>query len=1022
MNITRFSIRRPVGISMIVLLLVILGLYSYFYMGVELLPDTENPYIGVHARYDGAGPEEMEQQVVKPLEEAFSSLSDLKQITSTVNSESAFILLEFNDTVDPDMALLDATKKANSIQRSLPDDMDEPSVMKRSNDDIPVMEIAVTSSKALTEMKWSAEYIFQDELAKAGGVSEVEVMGQELQDVIVDVDKDKLRFYDFSLNDIVKLIGQETVLVPAGSVYTEKKEINVRLAEQYNSLEDVRNLQLTNNDGLTVYLSQLADIQIKDTRKTNYSRVDGQETISMIVFKNSDANVVQTAEAVNEKLDELREKYPDYQFTIVSETAKYVKQSLHNTLGTLIEGIITTSLVLYFFLRGWRSSLMVAIAIPTSLIASIFIMYLAGFTFNMLSLLGMTLCIGILVDDSIVVLENIHRHLAMGKSAAQAAEDGRMEIGLAAIAITLCDVVVFLPIAFMSGTVGQLFRQFGLTIVFATLFSLFISFTLTPMLASKFYQNGLIEPEGRLWSFFAQAEKKLLLNYERFLRWSIEHWKRILLLVTVIFMAVMSLLPLGLIGSEYMPQTDEGTIRISLDLPIGMNVGETDKVVREVEKFVADIPEVKHYLSYVGRSGENKANITVQLVDKKDRRRDIWQIIEEIRKFTASFSDVRVMVNAEQSSMGNGKGGIGGNAALQFELLGSDNGSLEKAAEEMVSYMQKMRGVRDVKSSYEDGMPEYKLQVDRRRLNYYGLSLSDVENTFRTAIAGKTAGVVTGDVSNNGEDRDILVRLKNGDYFQPSDLEYIAVGEGEQQIYLGQIAEVKKSTGPLTIRRVDKARSIRLQANLSDRSLQDAMNEIKQKIERDYTKQGIKYQFTGQGKSMDDTFKQMFMALALSIILVYMLLAVLYESVLTPFIRMLSLPLGLIGSLFCLFITGNTINLYSLIGILVMDGLVAKNGTLLLDYTLHLKAEGVDPVNAVIQAGKTRLRAILMTSFTMVAGMLPTALALSEGSESKVSMAWVIIGGMISSTFFTLIVIPIVFILLEKKLSKRLIK
>lgn len=1022
MNITKFSIRRPVGISMIVLLLVILGLYSYFYMGVELLPDTENPYIGVHARYDGAGPEEMEQQVVKPLEEAFSSLSDLKQITSTVSSESAFILLEFNDTVDPDMALLDATKKANSIQRSLPDDMDEPSVMKRSNDDIPVMEIAVTSSKALTEMKWSAEYIFQDELAKAGGVSEVEVMGQELQDVIVDVDKDKLRFYDFSLNDIVKLIGQETVLVPAGSVYTEKKEINVRLAEQYNSLEDVRNLQLTNNAGLTVYLSQLADIQIKDTRKTNYSRVDGQETISMIVFKNSDANVVQTAEAVNEKLDELREKYPDYQFTIVSETAKYVKQSLHNTLGTLIEGIITTSLVLYFFLRGWRSSLMVAIAIPTSLIASIFIMYLAGFTFNMLSLLGMTLCIGILVDDSIVVLENIHRHLAMGKSAAQAAEDGRMEIGLAAIAITLCDVVVFLPIAFMSGTVGQLFRQFGLTIVFATLFSLFISFTLTPMLASKFYQNGLIEPEGRLWSFFAQAEKKLLLNYERFLRWSIEHWKRILLLVTVIFMAVMSLLPLGLIGSEYMPQTDEGTIRISLDLPIGMNVGETDKVVREVEKFVADIPEVKHYLSYVGRSGENKANITVQLVDKKDRRRDIWQIIEEIRKFTASFSDVRVMVNAEQSSMGNGKGGIGGNAALQFELLGSDNGSLEKAAEEMVSYMQKMRGVRDVKSSYEDGMPEYKLQVDRRRLNYYGLSLSDVENTFRTAIAGKTAGVVTGDVSNNGEDRDILVRLKNGDSFQPSDLEYIAVGEGEQQIYLGQIAEVKKSTGPLTIRRVDKARSIRLQANLSDRSLQDAMNEIKQKIERDYTKQGIKYQFTGQGKSMDDTFKQMFMALALSIILVYMLLAVLYESVLTPFIRMLSLPLGLIGSLFCLFITGNTINLYSLIGILVMDGLVAKNGTLLLDYTLHLKAEGVDPVNAVIQAGKTRLRAILMTSFTMVAGMLPTALALSEGSESKVSMAWVIIGGMISSTFFTLIVIPIVFILLEKKLSKRLIK
>lgn len=1027
MNITRFSIKRPVGITMVVMFFVVLGLYSFYHIGVELLPALNTPYVTVSVNYPGAGTEAIEQQVIKPLEDSLSSVANIKQMTSMANPERANIILEFEFGANADMASIDVTKRVNAVRSQLPEGVSEPVVVKRDINAQPIMEIAVTSQYPLSDMYTKADKVFKEHLERANGVSEVNLNGGRDKEIAIEVDKDKLLFYNISLNQIVSLIKGENTLLPAGSVYSNKTQTDVRLTAQYKTPEDLKQLQVANSEGAYIPLTEIANIKAQDSRATRYGRVNGQEAVSLEIYKNSDANIVDTAKAVSVELEKLKKDYPDYQFTTITDSSNFVKNSLNGTLGTLIEGLLTTGLVLYLFLRGWRSTAAVVIAIPTSLIATFFVMHIAGFTFNMMSLMGMTLCVGILVDDSIVVLENIHRHLRMGKDSKQAAEDGRMEIGMAALAITLCDVVVFMPIAFMTGMTGQFFRQFGLTIVFATLFSLFVSFTLTPMLASRFYQSGLKEPKGRLWSLMDRIEKKAIVHYENILCWSLANSKRVIAVVLVLFILSIALIPAGIIGAEYMPKTDESSFRLSVELPVGQNIDQTNEVVNKLEQYIKTIPEVKNCLSYVGSPTSNNGFLSVQLVNRRERDRSVWQIADDVREFAGSqIRHAKIRVSETQSSIAGVSGGSGGGrglggAPIQIELRGNNLENLVASSNQVQLMLAKIAGVKDIRSSYTEGMPELQINVDRDKLKFYNTSVSEVTNTFTAAISGQKAGVLTNDPNNAGEDTEIVVRLKNSDGFKASDLLTIPVKAGNQRLFLGEVAQIEQGTGPVMIRRVDKERSINIQANLTNRPLKEVLQEIQQNLTPELLGEGITYRSTGQAKSMDDTFGQMFKALGLSLILIYMLLAILYESFLTPLIRMLSLPLGLIGSFAFLAITGNTINLYSLIGILIMDGLVAKNGTLLLDYTLTLKDRGMSAYEAVIEAGKTRLKPIFMTTFTMIFGMLPTALSMTEGSETRVSMAWVIIGGLISSTIFTLIVIPIIFLFFEQYPLRKLL-
>ncbi|HWR09198.1 MAG TPA: efflux RND transporter permease subunit [Sporomusa sp.] len=778
----------------------------------------------------------------------------------------------------------------------------------------------------------------------------------------------------------------------------------------------MKQLYLTNTAGAAVPLTEIAEVRRQDSRATQYSRVNGDEAVALQVYKNSDANIVQTVQAVQEQLASLQQEYPDYQFIIVANDANYIDNSLNNTLTTLVEGIVTTGLVLFLFLRGWRSMAAVMVAIPTSLIATFLVMYMAGFTFNMMSLMGMALCIGILVDDSIVVLENIHRHLQKGEPAALAAEKGRNEIGLAAIAITLCDVVVFLPIAFMTDITGQYFRQFGLTIVFATLFSLFVSFTLTPMLAARLFKGGLTPRNSALWLWMDRLEQRAIDGYERLLRRSLAHGKQIVAAVLILFVAAVALIPAGIIGAEYMPRTDENSFRVSVELPVGQNLEMTDAVVAELEQYILTIPEVTYCLSYVGESNSNTARLTGQLVNKRERSRSVWQIADQIRGFARqNLGQAAVRISETESSVaGVSMGGSLEHSPVLIYLLGSDMDALIAASSRAQAIMGRISGLKDIRSNYRVGVPEFKLTVDREKMKFFHTSVNDVREAFAGAISGKKAGVLANDRNNNGRDTDIVVRLKASDSFKASDMTVIPVKAAESTVFLGDIARIEEGVGPVAITRVNKQRSLLVQANMTDRPLKEVLQEIDRQFKQEPLASGVTYRFGGQATNMDSSYHEIIQALVLSLLLVYMLLAVLYESAFTPVIRMLSLPLGLIGALLFLLITQNTINVYSLIGFLVMDGLVAKNGTLLLDYTLTLMGRGMTAYDALIEAGKTRLKPIFMTTLTMVVGMLPTALAFNEGAETRVSMAWVLIGGLLSSTVFTLIIIPIVFLFCER--------
>ena len=746
-----------------------------------------------------------------------------------------------------------------------------------------------------------------------------------------------------------------------------------------------------------------------------FGRLNGEDSVNLEVYKNSNANVVETADNVLNKLEVLKKNNPDCTFTVVNNSAEYVSTSLHNTLGTLIEGLCTTGLVLYLFLRGWRSTAAVMIAIPTSLISTFFVMYIAGFTFNMMSLMGMTLCIGILVDDAIVVLENIIRHLNMGEEPAEAAEKGRMEIGMAAIAITLCDAVTFMPIAFMTGMTGQFFKQFGLTIVFAGLFSLLVSFTLTPMMASKFFPKNWQPEQKPLWHKMDIIERWTMLKYGIMLKWVMANQKKMLAGIGAVFIAVMSLIPLNAVGSEYMPQTDEGSFQIMVQLPVDKNTDETNKVMLRIEEKLRTIPEVKYFLTRGGGSSAYEGRIMVTLVDKKERSRSVWDITKEMRKFAGEIHEADVRVSETQTSVAgvSNMGPRGGGGALQLELRGDDYPKLIAASEKVQKILKGIDGVRDVNSSYVEGMPELQLKPDREKLKAIGASIGDINTAFYSAVSGRKAGNLINDPLNEDQDTSINVRFKNADGFKASDIASIPVSVSGKTMFLGDLAEMSYGKGPVTIRRVDKQRSIDVGGSLGGRPLNDVLLDAKKELEKADLGDGITYKFKGQADRMNDAFGEMLMALILAMVLIYMLLAVLYESVITPFIRMFSLPLGLIGSVLFLFITNNTLNLYSMIGILVMDGIVAKNGTLLLDYTLTLMERGMSAYDAVIEAGKVRLKPIFMTTLTMIVGMLPMALAMTEGSETRVSMAWVIIGGLLTSTIFTLLVIPVIFLFFE---------
>ncbi|MEN6371406.1 MAG: efflux RND transporter permease subunit [Armatimonadota bacterium] len=1088
MWLTNVSIKRPVFILMVVLALIVLGFTARQKMPEELTPKVDLPYITVSTIYAGAGPQEIETLVTKPVEDAVGSTSGLKNITSYSQDGISVVVLEFELGTNSDTAAADVRDKLSAIRSTLPDDIEEPSVTKVDIGAQPIITMALRSSNMSgRDLRILADKTIREKLSSVRGAAAVYVEGGEEREVAVSIDRDRLQAYGLSINQVAQEMAAENLNLPSGSIKEgsggkEMRSYAVRTVGEFKDANEIANIKLQVPGGGTVRLGDIATVQDTVKEPEQLVRLNGKSAVIISVQKQSDANTVEVADGVKKDIDFFN-GYKDKQgnqvkgqlpagtkLIITNDDSQYVKDSLHDVNESLLEGIILVILIVFLFLHSGRATMIVAIAIPTSLVATFLPISSFGFTMNMMTMLALSLCVGILVDDSIVVLENIERHVRKGEAPPEAALNGRSEIGLAAIAITLVDVVVFVPIAFMGGIVGQFFRQFGITIATATLFSLFMSFTLTPMLASRWLRSKEDEEateerahHTRTGHIFDKVEafySKLDKGYRGVLSWALENRAMVVAIgiislftvlammpvptkfriivaviaaavplliaafnpkvksVALIFGATMVFLALFVhfpIGGEFMPETDQGKVQVSVELPAGSGLDATDKVVRQIENILAHKKGVQYYQSSIGSSssghfstssGSQYATINVKLLDKgKERPMSQDEFITQLSQDTALIPGATIRVSSEGQMGPSGQ-------PIQMEISGSNMDEMVMVADQVQAKMAKVPGVINIKNSWELGKPELQITVDRLRAADHGMSVAQVASAVRTSIVGNT----NAKLRDQGDEYDIRVQLAKPERESVEDVSNVIVGsQGGAPVYLRDVADVKLSAAPNKIDRKNRQRLITVGANIDTGAgykLANVQNQINKALKNVQTGSTM-IKVGGSSEMMNESFGYMISALFLAIALVYMLMGALFESFITPLVIMFSLPQAMIGALLALMITGYTISIVTMIGIIMLVGLVTKNAILLIDYTNTLRERGLSRNEAVLEAGPTRLRPIMMTTLAMVGGMMPTALALAKGSEWRAPMAVAVIGGLILSTLLTLLVIPTTYTIVD---------
>ena len=1019
MKLTQVSIQRPAFITMVFTALAVLGIFSYSQMGVDLLPKMDWPMVSVVTVYPGAGPKEIETTVSKPIEEALASLNGLKHIRSFSNEGVCVVLAEFSFTTDVETATNEVQRKIDGVRADLPKEIYTPTVSKSDINDFPIVRIALSSEVLdARELYQLADETIAERLEQLPGVSSVEIVGGQEREIRIEVDNDRLRAYNLSITHVSQALQRENLDFPTGKINSPTSQYIVRVAGKFTKPEAMNDIVLMANGDNKVYLRDVAQVLDTYNEDVTYTRLNGKAAVGLLLQRQSGANSVQVADLARAELTKIeQEQKGQIHFEIAQDITRFTLHSVDEVKRDLGIAVLMVALVLFVFLHSFRNSFIVLLSIPTSLITTFIMMQAFGFTINLVSLMALALVIGILVDDSIVVLENIHRHLERGEEQKSAALKGRSEIGFAAIAITLVDVVVFLPIALIGGIVGKIFKEFGLTIVVSTLLSLFVSFTLTPMLASKWSRAGSTTLSWGWLHFliekFEAFQENLNARYHTLLGWSLNHRKSILLASFVLLIASLALVPMGLIGTEFMTETDRGEFAVNLEMPIGTALDITDGAARRVENIIAGLPEVDRYLATVGKSESewsrakrpNVGQISITLVDKRSRKRSTAEIMNVIAEQTALIPGLKVRMSPISMF------GAAQESPLQIEVRGPDLDTLAPIADKVSIITADVAGTRDVKSSWEEGQPEIKVAVDRDRAAQLGLSLGEIGVALRTALEGDIATKF----KDGNTEFDTRVVLAKANRSQPDAVEKITlVNYRGERVFLGQVADVHYGKGPTTISRKDRERLITVSSNLDGTVALGQINaEIEKRIAELELPAGITITSGGDVQNMQDMFRDMTIAITFAAIFVYMIMVALFESYVHPFTIMFSIPVALVGGLGALALTGQTLNMFSMIGILLAMGLVTKNAILLVDRTNEQRAKGFSVREALLEAGPTRLRPILMTTLTMVLGMMPLALALGAGAEMRQSMAIIVIGALISSTLLTLVLVPVVYTYME---------
>ena len=1030
MKLAEISIKRPSMIIVLFTILILGGLFSYTQMGYELIPKFETNVVTISTVYPGASPNEVENSVTKKIEDAVAALENVKKVESKSYESLSVVMVTLNSDANADLALNDAQRKINAIEKDLPDDVDPPSLTKFSLSDLPIITAGVTSNK-LTEKDL---YDLLDKkvepvLSRVTGVAQVNLIGGQEREIQVSLDPVKLKGYGLSVPQVQQAILTSNLDFTTGSVKTRENSTIIRLSGKYKSVDELNSLVISSRNGIQVRLSEVAFVQDSQKEVEKIARVNQSSAIIVQIVKQSDANAVAVSELMKEAIVKVESDYKKegLKIQIVNDTSDFTLAAADHVIFDLVLAVILVAIVMLLFLHSIRNAFIVMVSIPASLIATFIGMYLMGYTLNLMSLLGLSLVVGILVDDAIVVLENIYRHMEMGKSKIRASYDGAKEIGFTVTAITLVIVVVFLPIAMSTGLVSNVISQFCVTVVIATLFSLLSSFTIVPWLSSRFGKLEHITGKNIFEKFILWFEKQLT-KFTHFisdmLEWCLKSTLRRIGVFFGIFVVligtVVVLMGGGYIGGEFFPKTDKGEFLVQMELPKDATIEESNFVTQKAEKFLRGKKEVVDMITTVGQSSEGfgaaqatayKAEIDVILNDKSERTDNSFIYAAKIkRELQEELVGVKVktvpvgLIGAEQ-------------APIALVVTGPNLESAMKFAELAKHELEQISGSSEVKLTTEAGNPEINVQVDRDKMATLGLNLQTVGLTMQTAFSGNTDGKFRA-----GEyEYDINIQYNDFNRSNIDDVRgLIFVNDKGQQIRLDQFASVTQSSGPSFLERRDKTPSVTVEAQAVGRTSGDVVTEFKEKLKTIENKKptGVSYVWSGDEENQSEGFGTLGYALIAAIILVYLVMVALYNSFVHPFVVLFSIPLSLIGVFVTLALTNNSLNIFTILGMIMLIGLVCKNAILLVDFTNHRKEAGETTHNALVQANHARLRPILMTTIAMVFGMIPIALAKGAGAEMNNGLAWVIIGGLVSSLFLTLIIVPVVYSLLDSLMNR----
>jgi HAE1 family hydrophobic/amphiphilic exporter-1 len=1024
MKLPEFSVNRRVTTTMIAMIIVVVGLISFSRLGLDFFPDLEFPTVSVITSYRGASSEDLEKTITKSLEQIVSSISRVKKVTSITTEGVSAISVEFEWGTNLDFAAQDIRDQIGLYRQFLPAEADDPLVVKFNLALLPIVFWGVTGNRPTSELQRLIEDDVAPRLERIDGVASARVFSTEVREILVDIDKTALEARNLSLDRVLGALAVENVNLPAGYLVERHADFVVRTMGEFESLDDIRRVVIgATATGEPIFLGDIAEVKetLKESRYVG--RIQQQKGCFLMVSKRSGANTATTGAQVKKELAEIRKSLPpDINFYMAMDQSEMIQMVASKTVDNAWQGGILAILLIFLFLRNWRPTLTIALAIPLSIIATFISFYAAGYTLNMLTLGGLTLGVGMLVDNAIVVIENTFRHIEEGEERKKAASRGASEVGMAITASTLTTIVVFLPMIFAQGITGKLTRSLALAITFSLISSLFVALTIVPLLSYQLFRKSEVQgSNGRpVKSKQPQFQKGRDL-YRKWLTWSLEHRRLMLAGAVGIFIISLALVPF--LGTEFMPAQDRNMILLKVKMPIGTALEETNRVVSIVENLMSQQPEIEIITAQAGSGAEEDASdagsamsnagpheglLWVGLVNKSQRKYSDLQLLEVIRGKLPKLENVKFeAVDMNQIMMG------GSSAPVEIKIFGKDLDELKRIADGIVLRIQDVPGLRDVAHSLSQGKPEYQIRVDRERTAKLGLMVSQVANTVQTATLGRVATRYR----EESEEIDLRVRFQKQYRDDIREIENIPIVTPlNKVVYLGQVAEIDKGEGPIQINRENQSRLVTVRANIAGRDLGSVVRDIRQRLGaiQKQLPAGYFLEFGGSYDDMQDAFKVLAAAFALASLLVFMVMASQFESVRHPFIIMFTIPLGLIGVVLGLLVAGRPISLPVLIGFILLAGIAVNNAIVMIDYINQLRRAGVDKREAIVNGAVTRLRAVLLTALTTILGMMPMALSRSEGAEFRAPMAVTVLGGLVATSFLTLFIIPIIYSLFEK--------